>query len=448
MTPIQRGEGGKQSGESAIAVTQDIPWEPARGPWIVEVGSSEDTKRTLLRSGESLLLGTGKDVDLRVSDSCVSAHHCLIDARDSKLRVVDLGSKNGVYVGTARVREANLAARAAGFVIGRTSVVIKVKGGASPDCRGNSIAGLVGASDSMMRVAQQIRRFASLRAPVLIVGESGTGKDVVARALHGLSGRTGLLVPLNVAAIPETLADSELFGHVRGAFTGATSARPGAFELARGGTLFLDEIGELSASIQAKLLRVLEDCVVRPVGSTQGTHVDVRVVSASWAPLAERAAGGTFRFDLFQRISTVVIEMPPLRRRRSDIPMLARMWLERFRGEVGSHSLSSAAMAQLVAYDWPGNVRELGSVLYRASVAAESPIIDVAEINLAFKASMTVRDRSPDNPLTILHDHGGNVSRAAKSAGVPRTTFRAWLARARAGNEGTSSNKELEERTS
>jgi DNA-binding NtrC family response regulator len=265
-----------------------------------------------------------------------------------------------------------------------------------------------------------------------LLGESGTGKDVVARAMHELSRRSGPLVPLNVGAIPEALADAELFGHQRGAFTGAVAARAGAFEQAHRGTLFLDEIAELTPAMQVRLLRVVEDGSVRPVGGVQPVSVDVRVISATWAPLRQRVEDGRFRADLYHRLSYVVIELPPLRERKSDIPALARALLVRSCDELGEKRLSSAAVARLVAHDWPGNVRELKAVLYRASIAAEGEEIGPEHVELGLPSVAEARGPVllPTRALELLHQFRGNVSAAARAARVPRSTFRAWLEKA------------------
>jgi DNA-binding NtrC family response regulator len=278
-----------------------------------------------------------------------------------------------------------------------------------------------------------VQRYAPLQAPVLIQGESGTGKDLVARALHELGRGGSPLVTLNVGAIPDSLADAELFGHCRGAFTGAVASRAGAFEQAHEGTLFLDEIADLSERVQVKLLRVVEDGAVRPVGGMQPLRVRVRIVSATWASLAERVTDGRFRPDLYHRLSTIVIDLPPLRHRRSDIPALCRVLLERLEAELGPKRLTSAALARLVAYPWPGNVRELGSVLYRAAAKTRGARIRSEHIELAPAAQNRVRGISLSSKavLHLLDSHDGNVSAAARAAGVPRTTFRAWLDRAR-----------------
>jgi DNA-binding NtrC family response regulator len=266
----------------------------------------------------------------------------------------------------------------------------------------------------------------------LIQGESGTGKDVVAHALHRVSGRSGSYVPLNVGAVVESLADAELFGHRRGAFTGAIASRAGAFELADKGTLFLDEIAELSPALQVKLLRVVEDGTVRPLGGDP-IRVNVRLVSATWARLDVRVMDARFREDLFHRLTTVVLELPPLRERKSDIPALAAALLGRREREVGPKRVSTRALARLVECAWPGNVRQLDNVLYRAAVASDGPVIEAEHVDPPRVESRRVRASalSPRDALSLLERNRGNVAVSARCAGVPRSTFRAWIAKAK-----------------
>jgi DNA-binding NtrC family response regulator len=236
-------------------------------------------------------------------------------------------------------------------------------------------------------------------------------------------------VPLNVGAIAESLADSELFGHRRGAFTGAVAHRQGAFEQAHQGTLFLDEVAELSAGVQVRLLRVVEDGSVRPLGAHTSTLVDTRIVSASWAALTERVQDGKFRGDLYHRLSTVTLQLPPLRERRSDIPALASSLLGRLAAELGAKQISTAALAVLVAHTWPGNVRELSSVLYRAAALASGNDILPQHLSLSMRevGPRRIRDCGHFDPQALLESHAGNVSAAARAARIPRTTFRALL---------------------
>jgi DNA-binding NtrC family response regulator len=285
----------------------------------------------------------------------------------------------------------------------------------------------------MRRVAADIRRHCNTRAPVLLQGESGTGKDVVARALHTLSGRTGAYVPINGGALPDSLADAELFGHLRGAFTGASASRAGAFEQAHKGTLFLDEVADLSPALQVKLLRAVEDGSIRPLGAIKAQNVDVRTVSASWAPLGQCVADGRFRLDLYHRLSTVVIELPPLRKRKSDFAPLARFLLARMRDEVGPRELDGAALALLSSYSWPGNVRELAAVLYRAALRSAGHVIHASDVQLPEVPRSTDRAERPrrDDVRELVRRHAGNVTAASRAARVPRSTFRFWLEKAR-----------------
>jgi DNA-binding NtrC family response regulator len=411
--------------------TMEIGHPSVRGRWSLEVAARDSEGCFPLEPGRPIVVGAGTAVDLRVDDPAVSSRHCEILCRDHAIEVRDLGSKNGLFVGAARVGAALLSEDGATFVIGRTTVTLRHEDETrSGRVDTPEVPGLIGTSAPMRRVAEQIRRYAASRVPVLLQGESGTGKDVVARALHTLSGRSGAYVPLNVNAFPESLADSELFGHRRGAYTGAAANRAGAFEQAHRGTLFLDEIADLVPSIQAKLLRVVEDGVVRPMGAPHTTTVDVRIVSASWARLTERVELGRFRADLFHRLAAATIELPPLRKRKGDILALSRSLLQRMRSDVGEKRLSIQALSRLEEHDWPGNVRELGSVLYRAALAAPGEEI------LSHHVDLPVADRrlpaevlDAERAALLLAEHGGNVSRAARAAKVPRSTFRGWLVR-------------------
>lgn len=410
--------------------TLELQLSPTRGPWALEIGSERGVDVVELDPGQRIVLGSGEAADVRIADRAVSARHCQLLATPQGLELSDLGARNGVFVGGARVGHATLHGEGSSFVVGRTTVLVRGRDNGDVDGSKETLPGIIGHSAPMRRVAREVRRHARTHATVLLQGESGTGKDVVARALHVLGRRPGSYVPLNVGAISESLADADLFGHRRGAFTGAVAARAGAFEQANRGTLFLDEIADLPPSIQVKLLRVVEDGLVRPVGGSQSVKVDVRVVSATWAPLEERVVSGRFRADLYHRLSMAVIELPPLRERRSDIPALSRALLERLRADFGLRRLSSGALARLIAYHWPGNVRELSSVLYRAAVASEGSEIGAEHIQLAgARRSEPRRGRlSSAEAASLVERHAGNITAAASAAGVARSTFRAWLA--------------------
>ncbi|MBI1738854.1 MAG: sigma-54-dependent Fis family transcriptional regulator [Acidobacteria bacterium] len=244
---------------------------------------------------------------------------------------------------------------------------------------------IVGEHESMKQSSQQVQRVAAADSTVLLLGESGTGKELFARAIHHLSRRRDKpFVALNCAAIPEGLVENELFGHEKGAYTGAGARKIGKLEMAQGGTFFLDEIGDLPPAIQAKLLRVLEERCFERVGGTQAIEVDVRVVTATNKNLREAVAQKQFREDLYFRIATVPIEIPPLRERGDDVLLLAEHFLERYRREFGKPALcfSDDARAQLQSYPWPGNVRELQNTIERAAILADSDALDAAALQL------------------------------------------------------------------
>lgn len=246
------------------------------------------------------------------------------------------------------------------------------------------LAGMVGKSDSMRELARLIRLVAPRSTAVLIEGETGTGKEVVAKAIHRLSARSAKsFTVLNCAAIPETLLEAELFGHARGAFTGAVQSRTGRIEAADGGTLFLDEIGEMPLALQAKMLRFLESGELQRVGDNEVTRVDVRIIAATHQPLEQRAEQQLFRLDLYHRLAAFPVEVPSLRERMEDLPLLVAYFLEQMGQEMPQKCIAPAALAELAAYRWPGNVRELMHVLERGAIlAGDSPEIGVEDIRL------------------------------------------------------------------
>jgi two-component system response regulator PilR (NtrC family) len=238
---------------------------------------------------------------------------------------------------------------------------------------------IIGNSPAIQRVFELISQVADSRANVLLSGESGTGKEMVARAIHDRGERNGPFVAVNCAAIPENLLESELFGHVKGAFTGAIQSKAGLFEVAEGGTLFLDEVGEISLQLQVKLLRAIQDRSVRRVGGISDTRVDVRIIAATNKRLEEEVAAGRFREDLYYRLNVIEIPQPPLRDRRDDIPLLVRHFVDKYVADLGRpiEGLSDAAMQCLLSYDYPGNVRELENVIERAVALSRGPVIEV-----------------------------------------------------------------------
>jgi two-component system response regulator HydG len=307
------------------------------------------------------------------------------------------------------------------------------------------LASIIGESEAMRRVCDVALRVAAATAPVLLVGETGTGKGVIARALHTESSRAaGPFVTVNCAALPETLLESELFGHVRGAFTGATESRAGLFAEADGGTLFLDEIGEMSAAVQAKVLHVLEGGKVRAVGATKERDTDVRVIAATHRDLRDRVRAGTFREDLYYRLDVVTIEIPALRHRREDIPLLAEHFLTCARAR---HPQSPAArfapelLARLLDHPWPGNVRELEHVIERMVLLARAETLTLADLPSAFAPQppaslpqvfggdiLPVRDVQRRYAAWALEQMGGHRTRTAERLGVDIKTLAKWLA--------------------
>jgi two-component system response regulator HydG len=296
--------------------------------------------------------------------------------------------------------------------------------------------GLIGVSPKMQRVYKLIEKVSQHNYPVLILGESGTGKELVARSIHFLGPRREKpFVPVDCSALVPTLIESELFGYVKGAFTGALHSKHGLMESASNGTLFLDEIAELPVDLQAKLLRALQEREVKPVGSTERVSINVRVIAATNRDLESAIRGGTFRQDLYFRLNVVQIKLPPLRERKSDIPLLVNTFLERFSdAQRPLRSISEEAMTRLMAYDWPGNVRELENAIERAVALGSGPILQLSDLpsNLHYGSP----DRLPgtDELLPLeelerraifraLRETGGDKLAAARLLGIGKTTL-------------------------
>lgn len=303
----------------------------------------------------------------------------------------------------------------------------------------NPFAGLVGESSAMRQLRARLKRLAAVDTTVLITGESGTGKELIASCLHAASGRSdGPLVAVNCAAIAPGLAEAELFGHSQGAFTGATQAKPGRIRAAHGGTLFLDEVGELPLDLQAKLLRVLQEGSVEPVGQHQSITVDIRVLAATHRDLASMVSDGSFREDLYYRLDVLRIHASPLRERRDDIPVLAQHLLARLADEHGRFPprLSDSAQALLAAQQWPGNIRQLGNCLERAMVWCDT-MIDASDLDCGGSPASprqapptTLGDHFPSlaemeaqHISAALHHCQGNKSATARILGISRPTL-------------------------
>ncbi|OGK78947.1 MAG: Fis family transcriptional regulator [Candidatus Rokubacteria bacterium GWC2_70_16] len=288
-------------------------------------------------------------------------------------------------------------------------------------------------SDKVQAIFDVAKAAAGSASTILILGESGTGKELLARAIHEESRRkSGPFVAVSCAALTETLLESELFGHEKGAFTGAAFRTKGKFELARGGTLFLDEIGDISTKLQLDLLRVLEERRFYRVGGTEPIDVDARIIAATNRDLRKAIDGGTFREDLYYRINVIALTIPPLRERKEDIPLLVEHFLERLCIETGKRleGVSAETMDLLMSYRWPGNVRELKNILERGAVLVRGPIIEPADLGLPLsegdegqEGAESLREMERRHILKVLNDHDWNITRSAQALGIDRVTL-------------------------
>lgn len=383
------------------------------------------------------MIGTDPTCSIVLDDPYASARHCKLAVTRGKAILVDLGSTNGTWVNGVRVGQAELGP-GAWVRVGQSDLVLERAEGE----KRSAYQGIISRSPLMREVFDRIERIAPSLAPVAIFGETGTGKELVARAIHQRSDRAkGPFIPVNCAAISKELVESELFGHEKGAFTGATSARKGAFEEAQGGTLFLDEIGELPLDLQAKLLRTLESGEIRRVGSSRPFRADVRIVAATHRDLRAMARERTFREDLYFRLSVIRIDLPPLRARKEDIAILAEHLLGLYAPEGPLPSLSNEALVRLSSYSWPGNVRELRNVLARALLLRKGPEItaedlffdgeegqelsrsEVADDEMLLLPGRTLAELEREIILKSLRRHRGNRRAAARELGMARSTL-------------------------
>ena len=399
-------------------------------------------------------IGTADGNDLVLADRTVSRFHCEVVLRGEAIVIRDCGSTNGTLIDGVRIREAEIPP---GTLVRIGGSAFRVELGEEPafvEVSAQTAFGeLVGASVEIRRVYAILERLARTDATVLVQGETGTGKDVLARSLHAASRRADRpFVAVDCGAIPEHLVESELFGHVKGAFTGATADRRGVFEEADGGTLFLDEIGEMPLALQPKLLRAIESRSIRRVGGTGARTVDVRIIAATNRSLASSINDGSFREDLYYRLAVVELRLPPLRARRDDIPVLAAYFFRTFAGD--GAALPTEFVAGLVGRGWPGNVRELRNYIERsvslgtiaprapappgAPLTARAPdpvspdsIESFVALHLPLKEARRAWTKSFELVYvrTMLKLVGGNVTRAAERAGVSRRFLQRMVAR-------------------
>ncbi len=399
---------------------------------------ADDRPPIALVRGRSWLLGTSRAADLHLRDPTCSSRHARISWEGEGWIIEDLGSTNGTYVDGVRVRQAWLRPQT-NLRLGRWRGRLLAANGppTAPE-----LAGMYGRSPAFRRLVDTLHRFGPLPTTVLLKGPTGSGKELAARALHELSPRKqGPFIAINCGALPEALCSSELFGHVRGAFTGALRAHDGAFLRARGGTLFLDEIGELSPQIQATLLRVLETRTVVPLGAEKEVSLDVRVIAATHRPLLRWIAEGRFREDLYHRLGVLTLDLPALRERQSDIPLL----LERFSATIESELsrpvvLTDEAIEAALRYPWPGNIRQLRNALLRAAVAQDGPITAADLLPPAATGAAPCSRESLAVPrgtyaqmthslLDQVIREAGSIRKAARVLGIPRSTLGAWVRR-------------------
>jgi len=398
---------------------------PAR-PLALVVGRGSETRHVRL-DGRPLTVGADPKSDIAIIDRTVSASHCRIEPLDGRVLLRDLDSRNGTWVGGRRVHALEVGPGAT-IRIGRTDLrIVAPEPARSP---------LVIESEPMRRVMEDVERVACVpRYCVLVTGESGAGKEGIARSLHRLGPRSeGPFVAYNGAGFSDQLVASRLFGHERGAFTGAESSYRGAFEQAEGGTLFLDEVGELPLTTQARLLRVLETWEIRRLGSEQVRKVDLRLVTATNRDLRAEVAAGRFREDLHYRLMQFLIVVPPLRDRVADVAPLARRFLDEVAQDLGApKALTPDALERLERHDFPGNVRELRNLVIQAAVYSATDRVTRADIVRAIERTSGIvhlEDRAPSSIVEAVERHGGNLSAAARALGIPRTTLRDRLRRA------------------
>ncbi|WP_246356835.1 sigma 54-dependent Fis family transcriptional regulator [Pyxidicoccus fallax] len=413
-----------------------------RGPRfrvVVEMGP--DARQDLPLEG-TLLVGTQVEGGLKLSDPTVSRVHLELQARPEGVRVRDVGSRNGTWSLGVRIHEVTVAGEAR-FTLGKTTLLVMPESSdeAEAPAPRTSFGRALGQSAVMQRLFGVLERTARSSFSVLLLGETGTGKELLAEAIHQASPRgNGPFVIVDCGAVVPSLIESELFGHAKGAFTGAHTERRGHLAEAHGGTVFLDEVGELPLELQPKLLRVLESGTVRRVGDNAQRDVDVRVVAATHRDLKAEVAAGRFRADLYYRLAVVPVRVPALRERAEDIPLLARHLFEQ--AGQPDFPMTDALVQRLVAYDWPGNVRELRNFVHRVLAAGEVELPDERPVTVAVPpaedlSGLTFKEAKErmveaftrEYLTALLARCGNNVSEVARTAGLARSHVHGLLNR-------------------
>jgi transcriptional regulator with PAS, ATPase and Fis domain len=395
-----------------------------------------------------IVVGSDPDCDIVVDDARVSRKHCEVRRDGRGVIVRDLGSKNGTFVDKVAVREAYLEPKLAVTIGGVRLTLEATRGSARLELsRGVRFGEALGASVTMRALFANLERAAQTDETIVLLGESGTGKELLARGIHDVSRRrAGPFAVFDCSAVAPTLLEAELFGYVKGAFTGAVQPHAGVFEQAHGGSLFIDELGELPAELQPKLLRALEARQVRRIGASEWLHVDVRIIAATHRDLRARVAAGQFREDLYYRLAVVEAFVPPLRDRRDDIPLLVEHFLASQSPPRTWADLPPNALEMLRAHEWPGNVRELRNtvarILFPTSAppsaqmpARPSPFDGGAQggalLSLPLREAREVMVEQFERAYIAakLREHAGNVSRAAEAMGVSRQFLHRLLER-------------------
>jgi len=437
------------------------PWRASGGVPVkglcVDVLKGQEKGRSVTARSDTLSVGTARDNDLVLTDSTVSRYHLELSARDDGIRVIDHGSTNGTMIGNARVERATVRSGTI-LRLGRTHLRVSDGGSVTVATVDSGHVGeLWGKTDVMRRLMAEIERVAASEVPVLLIGESGTGKELIARALYELGPRQQApFVTVDCASLLPNLVASELFGHERGAFTGASDRHIGAFERAQGGTLFLDELGDLPLALQPTLLGALERRTFRRVGGTEDLPFDARVIGATHHDLRSAVNAKTFRLDLYYRLAVVTLHVPPLRERAADVPLLVEHFLRRFgyRGPVAD-VVPPDKMQELCGYRWPGNVRELRNLVESSLALGQFVSMDTdrgTEASAVHSSGSTTADlialpykearaecvnRFEAEYLSHwLIKAGGNISRAARLAGMDRSHLSNLLHRHRLNPRG------------